>query len=205
MKDKKLAYRMYFFVPYNLSPIQQAIQAGHAALEYAFKFKDFTNFIDFIENDKTWIILNGGTSNGKLLMEKDPKTGSSWYVNPRTHDAPYVGSLDNIVHSLELNDINYTIFNEPDINDALTAVCFLADERVWDWDNYPNFRNWLHDQPLRIKDHPELMHKRIKSRSDYSDEDLLVQFTKEYLVWVEFVGGIKNAFLKDLIEGKKLA
>lgn len=198
---ENLEKRLYFFVPYNLSPIQQAIQAGHAALEYARKYQNDPDFIDFADNWKTWIILNGGTTNSKLL--KDSETG--WYANPRTDEAPYLGSLDNIAHQLIKNKINYSLFQEPDLNDALTAVCFIADTKVWDWENYPNFRNWLHEQPLDIKDHSELRFKRIKNKSDYSDEDLLAQFAKEYLVWVEFVGGIKNAFLKDLIEGKKLA
>ena len=36
-EHKTLELRMYFFVPYNISPIQKSIQAGHAALEYAYK------------------------------------------------------------------------------------------------------------------------------------------------------------------------
>ena len=34
MNVTELEYRMYFLVPYNLSPIQQGIQAGHALQEY---------------------------------------------------------------------------------------------------------------------------------------------------------------------------
>jgi hypothetical protein len=55
--------RMYFFVPYNISPIQQAIQAGHAALEYADKYASDEIFIKFVREHKTWVILNGGTTN----------------------------------------------------------------------------------------------------------------------------------------------
>ena len=32
--SSKLELRMYGFVPYNISPIQQAIQFGHAVVEY---------------------------------------------------------------------------------------------------------------------------------------------------------------------------
>jgi len=45
--------RMYFLVPYNISPIQQAIQAGHAALEYALKYGEDPDFLDFVEYHKT--------------------------------------------------------------------------------------------------------------------------------------------------------
>ena len=115
----ELKYRMYFFVPYNISPIQQAIQAGHAALEYAVKYYNTANqdFIDFMKNDKTWIILNGGTTNSK------GKPGANY----RSDLEPYRGSLDNIAQQLTMNDIKYSLFFEPDLNDALTAVCFLAD------------------------------------------------------------------------------
>lgn len=166
----ELKYRMYFFVPYNISPIQQAIQAGHAALEYAVKYYNTANrdFIDFMKNDKTWIILNGGTTNSK------GKPGANYRNDPE----PYRGSLDNIAQQLTMNDIKYSLFFEPDLNDALTAVCFLADERVWDWENYPSFDDYL-----------------ISSGSgDISYEE-----------WVKKIGGEKNVFLKELIRGKKLA
>ena len=35
----KLELRMYGFVPYNLSPIQQGIQYGHAVVEYSQRMK----------------------------------------------------------------------------------------------------------------------------------------------------------------------
>ena len=59
----ELEKRMYFFVPYQLTGIQQGIQCGHAALEYARKYWNDIYFIDFRENWKTWVILNGGTTN----------------------------------------------------------------------------------------------------------------------------------------------
>ena len=51
-------YRLYGFVPYNLSPIQQGIQFGHGVVEYAQKyFKDKT-YQQWAKDDKTFIILN---------------------------------------------------------------------------------------------------------------------------------------------------
>lgn len=186
-----MKYRMYFFVPYNISPIQQAIQAGHAALEYAWKFFEKNDYKAFMQ-DKTWIILNGGTTNKNWTTE--------FGISPQR-----VGTLNAIADNIEDAGINYAIFEEPDLNDALTAVCFLADERVWDWENYPNFRDYLNNTALDIAEYPFLKHKRIKSKSDFSDSDLLISFPKEYYNWLEKIGGEKNAFLKNLIEGKKLA
>jgi len=151
---------MYFFVPYNLSPIQQAIQAGHAALEYAAKHGNTEEFKNFVFWDKTWIILNGGTSNSAHLGS--PK-----------------GSMDEIYESLRNAGILCQNFYEPDINNAMTAICFLADDRVWDWENFPNFDDYLTALPI--------------------------ESPVSYEAWLELVGGEKNAFLKTLIENKRLA
>lgn len=113
-----MEYRLYFFVPYNISDIQKGIQAGHAALEYANLYYQYLDYIDFVNNNKTWIILNGGTTNSSIEN---------------------TGTLDQIQTDLFNNGIRYAHFYEPDLNNALTAVCFLADERVWDKEKYPDY------------------------------------------------------------------
>jgi len=159
----KFEKRMYFFVPYNISPIQQAIQAGHAAEQYGHKYGQTEEYIDYVKNWKTWIILNGGTTNNGTLG-----TGES------------EGSLNQIVDSLEDNDINYAIFNEPDLNNALTAVCFLVDERVFNYKDYPEWNG------------SKWWNKNTKVEPFYSK-------------WVTKLGGEKNVFLRDLLKYKKLA
>ena len=56
-------YRMYGLVPYNISPIQQSIQYGHAVVEYLNKYFNEPDCTEWRLNDKTFIILNGGTTN----------------------------------------------------------------------------------------------------------------------------------------------
>ena len=69
---EKLNYRMYFFVPYNILDIQKGIQAGHVVEQYAAKHKSAA-YDDYVENHKTWIILNGGpTNNSYNLNESHP-------------------------------------------------------------------------------------------------------------------------------------
>jgi len=41
--EERLELRMYGIVPYNISPIQQAIQFGHAVVEYG-QMARFPNF-----------------------------------------------------------------------------------------------------------------------------------------------------------------
>lgn len=164
--EERLRYRMYFFVPYNISPIQQAIQAGHSALEYAHEYGNNEDYLSFINNDKTWIILNGGTTN------------KGYETNPEGK-LQLIGSLNRIHYDLCMMKINNHGFWEPDLNDALTAVCFLASEKVWDFEKYPDFENAGFD---------------ITSWNYASD----------YNMWVEHMGE-KNLFLRELIRNKKLA
>lgn len=176
-KSNNLEKRMYFLVPYNISPIQQAIQAGHAALEYAHEYKDDPDYIDFIENWKTWIILNGGTTNGA----QDPDTGF------------YYGSLDNILGELcdymveHPNDpIKHSHFYEPDLNDALTAICLVVDERVFNREDYPDFGDWYNTNEENLPSLPNL--------EDYIER------------YIDDIGiDEKIYFLKELLNNKKLA
>lgn len=100
--------RMYFFTLYNISPIQAGIACSHAALEYVQKFALHANedddhrkiIIDFIENHKTFVVLNGGTS---------------------------ITMLDRIQ---ELDDlgIHWASFVEPHLNNSCSAIAFIVDE-----------------------------------------------------------------------------
>lgn len=113
MSDK---YRMYGLVPYNLSPIQQGIQFGHAVVEYGLKYGSNPEYKHWAKNCKTFIILNGGTT---------------------SYSPNKFGSLNDHGTTLLLMNVKHTIFNEPDLGDQLTAVVFLVDERVYDKKKYP--------------------------------------------------------------------
>jgi len=113
-KKEKLEYRMYGFTNYQLSPIQTGIQFGHAVVEYSIKYQKTIEYKKWSTKDKTFIILNGGTTNDKTI-----------------------GGLQHIVNFLKGYKIPHTTFREPDLNDTLTAVTFLVDERVWDSKKYP--------------------------------------------------------------------
>lgn len=130
----KLELRMYGLVPYNISPIQQAIQFGHAVVEYGQKMKYLgehnqslnTQYNDWVNNHKTVILLNGGTTNHKTSLE----------------DGLPFGTLNQHVLTLKENNIEFATFNEPDLGDQLTAVVFIVDERVFNRKKYPDFEDW---------------------------------------------------------------
>ena len=185
--EKNLEKRMYFFVPYQLTGIQQAIQAGHAALEYARKEGDSAIFQDFVDNHKTWIILNGGTTNSKRDFSGIAK-----------------GSLNQIGDLLLENKIKFAYFKEPDLEDALTAICFICDERVWNYEDYPDLKNYILLQDLP-DDTPE-KNNSFKLIGKESYQELQELFPNLYKSWIkEVMENDKNVFLRELLKGKKLA
>jgi hypothetical protein len=170
--SEELKYRMYGLVPYNISPIQQAIQFGHAVVEYgqmAKKYKAIEKkYNRWADYDKTFIILNGGTTN---------------------NDENTYGLLNEYLRELTFNDINLEVFYEPDLNDALTAIVFLVDERVFDKKTYPDF------EPLSL-DNCEIWED--PSIIEYENK-------KNYDMWVDSIGGFRNAFLREFLKTKRFA
>jgi hypothetical protein len=104
-----LRQRMYSFVIYQLSGIQKGIQAGHAWMEYIKSFYNTEECRQWINNDKTVIILNGGN----------------------------IHLIKDISDKLEVLDISHCTFEEPDLGNVTTALAFLVDERVWDEEKWP--------------------------------------------------------------------
>jgi len=164
---EELEKRMYFLTMYNISPIQQGIQCGHAALRYAKEWKEENEVWDFIEDHETWIILNGGTSN----------SGGQGRDKNRIFEK---GTMEQHLETLIENEIRCTPFYEPDLNNSLTSICFIVDERVFNREDYPHFDDYLENDTEELRD-------------------------KTYEEWLNIVGGEKTAFLKDFLSQFKLA
>lgn len=114
---EEIKYRMYGLVPYNLSPIQQGIQFGHGVVEYIMNNMNKPETQLWTNKDKTFIILNGGTTN------KNPEN---------------LGTLNTHLQTLKDSGIIVSEFYEPDLGDQLTSVNFLVPEQVWDYEKYPD-------------------------------------------------------------------
>jgi hypothetical protein len=101
---------MYFFVMGNLSGRQQGIQAGHAAVEYSLRCglgeKEFGDYVEFAQHHKTFILLDGGGSNDMY---------------------------DRLVDLTGLG-IPHAKFNEPDLNNAVSAIAFILAHDVYSID-----------------------------------------------------------------------
>ena len=186
-----LEYRMYGLVPYNISSIQSAIQYGHAVQEYNNLMLDFKSnmqsvsfsseilngsliaFNKWRKEDKTFIVLNGGTTNESI--------SDKWY-----------GSMQKYRDTLYENGVVFGEFYEPDLNNTLTAIVFLVDERVFDKVNYPNFER------------ETLPYSKTKP-SEKKLKELDERNAANYLNWVEKIGGPKNAFLREFLINFRLA
>jgi hypothetical protein len=195
MKEK-LELRMYGLVPYNISPIQQSIQFGHAVVEYGQKMKYLgehnqslnTQYNDWADRWKTFIILNGGTSNHSINRYHQT-------------DEPFIGTMESNLITLEQNGVEIATFYEPDLNDLLSAVVFIVDERVFNKKKYPDFEDWV------IENYGGLINgngssyqiaRRIKESNSKEDQ-------KIYQSWVKTIGGEKNVFLRDFLKNFRLA
>lgn len=173
MKEQ-LELRMYFFVPYQLTGIQQGIQCGHAALEYAAQYGDTSLFKEFVANHKTWIVLNGGTTNDNEDLDKR-------------------GSLNKISDVLYNNNIPFAQFREPDLQDAVTSVCFICDERVFNKEKYPDYNKKL---LVSIENEPfPHLYKKLDN----------FEYIMSFSAWLKHIGDDKNLVLRKLLEGKRLA
>jgi hypothetical protein len=156
---ENLELRMYGLVPYNISPIQQGIQFGHAVVEYGRMCEDMKNheahYKNWADNWKTFIILNGGTTNTKTSLE----------------DGIPFGSMNKHMLTLGLDiKIPFATFYEPDLGDQLTAIVFIVDERVFNKTKYPD------PQPLATEEEQLLFMESIGGERNYKLREFLKQF-----------------------------
>lgn len=176
-----LEYRMYGIVPYNISPIQAGIQFGHAVVEYQQNTRGIKPAEDiynkWASQDKTFIICNGGTTN------EDPT--DKWY-----------GSMQKRRDALSEAGILFAEFREPDLNNTLTAVVFLVDERVFNEELYPNYVNMPYPWEEKGRGYKPKESEIAKWESDNA---------KNREKWVEKIGNEKNDFLRKFLKPLRLA
>jgi hypothetical protein len=161
MENYKPIYRMYCLVLRQLSGINKGIQAFHAGLEYANKFHNEIDFQKYITDDKTLIILDAGIYQDLVEIKK----------------------------TLEAARINHTTFTEPDLNDTLTAICFLADDRVWNSEVCPSLENFI----------------KLYDMESESDESSVRTVADLYEQWIDMIGGPENEIIQNIIKDKKLS
>ena len=111
----KVAYeqRMYSMVLCQLNAIQKGVQTTHGVVEYANKYASDEEYKQWAETDKTLIVLDGGTYQ----------------------------EMVRIYDTLKELGIKFADFQELDLNYLTTSITFLADERVWNREQYPSWES----------------------------------------------------------------
>lgn len=189
-KAEDLEMRMYNLVIYNVSGIQAGIQSYHAGIEYAMDIirnliknpsnKEYAEkFLKWGNKWKTVIIKNGGTSN-------DGTTGMYGFE-------PMKGSLNTYYDSLLEQGIKTSPFYEPDLNNAMTAIAFLTDERVFNRKLYPNFKDYI-----------VTLYGKIETYTTYETHTIEKTYPDEYELWCEIIGET-NIWLRENIQPLPLA
>lgn len=144
-------YRMYCLAERHLSSIQKAIQSAHAIVEYGLKYGACDDYIQWGNNDKTLIVLDGGN----------------------------VPDLHETIRKLREVNYPHASFNEPDMGGMITAVAFLADNTIYDYDTYGTNYN--------------------------SYAELSYPVETNYSVWLKQIGGKKGEVVKEIISGLRIA
>ena len=155
-----LTTRMYVLVLRHLSPIQKGIQAAHAITEYANAHGCLQQYKEWSRVDKTIVLL----------------------------DVPSTDDFEDLMNSFMELGINFAVFEEEDMNNTTTALCFIADDRVYDRKKYPDFQEWVGSEGI-------LMGMFLGAEHQ----------SKKFEEWKEFMGGNANIRLRHVIREYRLA
>lgn len=106
----------------------------------------------------------------------------------------FSGTLNELEQDLRDNGIHVVAFREPDLGDQLSAIAFLCDERVFDKKKYMDFEEYIKPHMVPF-DYTNLIMK-----SDLPDFTLSLLMT-----WEVYLGGEKNAYIRERIKNMRLA
>lgn len=107
-----MEYRLYSFVNYYLSSIQQGIQTGHAAVDLVRKYtacdldnQDAQMVCEWADHNKTFVVLNGG--NCENLLE--------------------------VIRNVDDSDLPWTYFREDEVSlgGLITCVAVIVPEYLY--------------------------------------------------------------------------
>lgn len=154
MEEKK-GYKMYSIVLRHLDGQNKGVQTTHCVCEYIRNHWNDEDLQQWLNIDKTLVMLSGGTS-----------------LN-----------MSTIIQVFVEHGIKFETFEEEDLGDITTSICVLADEKVWDRENYPTFD----------------IYKLKRAAEGVTDEEILEN------EFISLVGGIENVIKKEILNGLKLA
>ncbi len=161
---EELQLRMYALVHRSLSSIQKGIQAQHAITKFQREWpqeEPKKRYEKWADVDQTTIILDGGS---------------------------HIELLDSYVKITNKFEHCATLFKEPDLNNCVTAVAFLLDERIFDEKKYPDSL-----PPI--------------ASSKYGDLEIVSAIYRPFdmVAFLMSIGGEKNYELRKFVKSFRLA
>lgn len=175
MEDKH-TYKMYAIVLRQLDGINSGIQAAHGVCEYIRKHFGDNDLHQWLHEDKTLVVLNGGTY-------KD---------------------LVNIMFKFNEAGIKYETFKEEDLDGLTTCIALLADERVWDKKEYGTIGEFVENNAKKILEGvepKEMKPSEWKGAEKELREHLDREVNRQY---EQFVGGRENVVKKEVLNNLRL-
>ena len=100
--------------------------------------------------------------------------GGTTNLNPNN-----LGTINQSFRKLQEMGVICEAFYEPDLGDQMTSIAFVVDERVFNRKKYPDY-GFIYD---------EANDKIIPDES----------WWMSYETWVNSIGGVRNAFLRDYL------
>ena len=183
MQELNDKYRMYGIVPYNISPIQQGIQFGHGVVEYMVEHDGEFDCDDWARECKTFIILNGGTTNKSV---------------------DYKGTMNQHLEAFKELGVNYATFYEPDLGNQLTALVFIVPEEVYNKKEFPDF--WNYEPAVKaFKEYGTPRRMLDFKFGEITYEDFDDAEKEAYNQWEEMMGGTVNVLLRQFTSQFRLA
>lgn len=158
-------YRMYVLALSSLSSIQKGIQAMHALEEYHIAYGGTKELYKWGKYDKDIKVLNV-----ESLKE-----------------------LIDIKKELVKREIRFSCFNEESLGGLLTALCLIVEDKVYDFEQYPDYHTWCFNNHVEA----EIMLPTVPPMFDRNKEN--------YAKWLKFIGGENNEFLKETLNSKQPA
>ena len=143
--------------------------------------KSIAAYEQWAHNDKTFIILNGGTTNKRLI------------------DGVPFGSLNQHVITLKEMGVDTAEFYEPDLGEELTATVFLVPKEVYNKKEYLNFDEYTVNTISDL----ELAYEINEAYKNCNFENKNLK--EIYEEWTEYMGGKKNVELRYFLSNFKFA
>lgn len=179
--DHKDELRMYGLVAYQLSgTIHAGIQFGHAVVEYGLKYGKSPCYTQWAENDKTFIVLNGGTTNSRLI------------------DGIPFGSLNQHVITLKEMGVAKAEFYEPDLGEQLTATVFIVPKQVYNKKEYPGFEDYVKTLDF-TEEYKEFLIESFYDEDAHLHTPTFEEYLGIYSNWVDSLGGVGNVKLREFL------